>query len=88
MLLQALGSLGLGLVTGWLAGRLVLPWPAGPGIPWRRVAVLGISLGSLGAVVIAWAGWMMAILFLIAAATSFLVYRSWLKRLSVLSSSH
>jgi len=88
MLLKVLGSIGLGLVTGWLAGLIVLPWPAGRGVQWPRLAVLAVSLLSVGGIVVAWAGWAMALLFLICALFSFLAHRSWRKYLGTQAKSH
>jgi hypothetical protein len=77
MLLQFLGTIGVGLVWGWLAGKV---WgKRRPGWPF----LLSIIVSSLTviSVVFAYLGWTGAAFFLGAAFLAFLLHLAWLDEL-------
>jgi hypothetical protein len=79
--LSALGSLGIGLVWGWLAARITVRPPrlALKNLkPWIALAAGSAALwGTLAAAL----GWRLALAFLAGAAIAYLIHQSWRRRL-------
>lgn len=83
MLIAALGSVGLGLVWGWLLGMLGGRRPR----PMRNGLILGIASLLPAAQLLLLVNWRALALFGGAVAVAFLLHLGWLRRLRALYKS-
>lgn len=81
MLLQIFGSIGIGLVWGWLLGLLFRPDVSFRPINWKKVSAAGAGIVALAGVVFAFLGWIYTVIFIGSALLAFLAHRSWLASL-------
>jgi prepilin signal peptidase PulO-like enzyme (type II secretory pathway) len=75
--LSILGSLGIGLVWGWLAGFISFRAPHISSQNVKAWIALGSGTVALWGTLGAFLGWRLAIIFLIGASVSYLIHHSW-----------
>jgi hypothetical protein len=87
MWLQILGSVGLGLVWGWLLGLLNRPYNRPRRLDWKKLTAIGAGFVALSTAVYTFLGWPYILVFLAASLLSFLAHRTWLVNLQKRSDS-
>jgi NhaP-type Na+/H+ or K+/H+ antiporter len=73
MLIVALGSIGLGLVWGWLIGNLQEQARK----PWRTILTVGGATLAFAAEVLLLAGGVMVVLFMAATGLALMLHLGW-----------
>jgi hypothetical protein len=76
-ILPVLGSLGIGLVWGWLAALIPFTLPRLTRQNLKALTALGAGTISLAGIVIAFTGWRLALVFLSGAVIAYIIQYNW-----------
>ncbi len=80
-ILPVAGSLGIGLVWGWLAAMIAIAPPPLTRKNLKALIALATGTASLAGMVISFMGWRLALVFLVGAVFAYVTHRVWLNSL-------